>query len=112
MNASDALASKLAPYRERPGVKGALLISHDGFLVAAAADTDIDTEAVAAHLGGAIDIAARLADELGQRETRLITVELDGLNIVLAPFSDELLLCLVGTPEAISLDYRLRGGKA
>ena len=35
MNASDALASKLAPYRERPGVKAALLISHDGFLVAA-----------------------------------------------------------------------------
>jgi predicted regulator of Ras-like GTPase activity (Roadblock/LC7/MglB family) len=112
MNASDALASKLAPYRERPGVKGALLISHDGFLVAAAADADVDTEAVAAHLGGAIDIAARLADELAQRETRLITVELDQLNIVLAPFSDELLLCLIGTPEAISLEYRLRGGRA
>jgi len=110
MNASDALASKLAPYRERPGVKAALLISHDGFLVASSAEPG--AEAVAAHLGGAIDIAARLADELAQRETRLITVELDDLNVVLAPFSDELLLCLIGSHDAITLEYRLRGGRA
>ena len=112
MTTSDALASKLAPYRERPGVKAALLISHDGFLVASSADAEIDAEAVAAHLGGTIDIAARLADELAQSETRLITVELDDLNIVLAPFSDELLLCLIGTTDAISLEYRLRGEQA
>ena len=110
MNASDALVGKLAPYRERPGVKAALLVSHDGFLVAASADTDIDAEAIAAHLGGTIDIGARLADELGQHETRLITIELDDLNVVLAPFSDELLLCLIGTTDAITLEYRLRGG--
>jgi predicted regulator of Ras-like GTPase activity (Roadblock/LC7/MglB family) len=112
MTTSDALASKIAPYRERPGVKAALLISHDGFLVAASADAEIDAEAIAAHLGGTIDIAARLADELAQRETHLITIELDDLNIVLAPFSDELLLCLVGTADAITLEYRLRGGPA
>ena len=112
MNESDALASKLAPYRERPGVKAALLVSHDGFLIASSADADVDAEAVAAHVGGVIDIAARLADELGQRETRLLTVELDDLNVVLAPFSDELLLCLVGTADAIRLEYRLRGGPA
>jgi len=111
MNASDALAGKLAPYRERPGVKAALLVSHDGFLVASSADTDVNAEAVAAHIGGVIDIAARLADELGQSETRIITAELDALNVVLAPFSDELLLCLVGTPDAIRIDYRLRGGQ-
>ncbi len=69
--------------------------------MASSTDADIDAEAIAAHLGGAIDIAARLADELAQRETRLITVELDDLNIVLAPFSDELLLCLIGTADAI-----------
>jgi len=112
MNSSDALGSQLAPYRERSGVKAALLISHDGFLVASSTDPDIDAEAIAAHLGGAIDIGARLADELGQRETRLITVELDDLNIVLAPFSDELLLCLIGTVEAIKLEYRLSGALA
>ena len=110
MNSSDALGTKLAPYRERPGVKAALLISHDGFLVASSADPDINAEAIAAHVGGTIDIATRLADELGQRETHLITVGLDDLNIVLAPFSDELLLCLIGTSEAIKIEYRLRGG--
>jgi len=110
MNTSDALGSKLAPYRERPGVKAALLISHDGFLVASSADPDVNAEAIAAHVGGTIDIATRLADELAQRETHLITVGLDDLNIVLAPFSDELLLCLIGTSDAIKIEYRLRGG--
>ena len=112
MTTDDALAAQLAPYRERPGVKSALLISHDGFLVASSTDAEIDAEAIAAHLGGAIDIAARLADELAQRATRLITVELDDLNIVLAPFSDELLLCLIGTADAIKFDYRLRSARA
>ena len=112
MNTSDALGSKLAPYRERPGVKAALLISHDGFLVASSADPDVNAEAIAAHVGGTIDIATRLADELAQRETHLITVGLDDLNIVLAPFSDELLLCLIGTSDAIKIEYRLRGGRA
>ena len=46
MNSSDALASQLAPYRERSGVKAALLISHDGFLVASSTDPDIDAEAI------------------------------------------------------------------
>ena len=110
MNSSDALGTKLAPYRERPGVKAALLISHDGFLVASSADPDINAEAIAAHVGGTIDIATRLADELAQRETHLITVGLDDLNIVLAPFSDQLLLCLIGTSDAIKIEYRLRGG--
>ena len=112
MTTDDALAAQLAPYRERPGVKAALLISHDGFLVASSTDAEIDAEAIAAHLGGAIDIAARLADELAQRATRLITVELDDLNIVLAPFSDELLLCLIGTADAIKFDYRLHSARA
>ena len=80
--------------------------------MASSTDAEIDAEAIAAHLGGAIDIAARLADELAQRATRLITVELDDLNIVLAPFSDELLLCLIGTADAIKFDYRLRSARA
>jgi predicted regulator of Ras-like GTPase activity (Roadblock/LC7/MglB family) len=105
----DTLVSKLQPYRERPGVLAALLVSRDGFLVAAAADDGIDTEAVAAQVAGVIDVGARLAEELGQDETRYIGIELSGLNVVLAPFEGELLLALVGTHDAIALEYKLRG---
>jgi predicted regulator of Ras-like GTPase activity (Roadblock/LC7/MglB family) len=105
----DTLVSKLQPYRERPGVLAALLVSRDGFLVAAAADDGIDTEAVAAQVAGVIDVGARLAEELGQDETRYIGIELSGVNVVLAPFEGELLLALVGTHDAIALEYKLRG---
>ena len=106
----DTLVSKLEPYRQRPGVLAALLVSRDGFLVAASADEGLDAEAVAAQVAGVIDIGVRLAEELEQAETRYIGIELSAVNVVLAPFEGELLLVLVGTPEAIALQYTLRHG--
>jgi predicted regulator of Ras-like GTPase activity (Roadblock/LC7/MglB family) len=107
---ADALAARLAPYRVNPGIVAALLISHDGFVVAADADADVAVDAVAAQVAGVIDIGARLATELGQREAKFISVEFDGLNVVLAPFGEELMLILVGRPDTLICDYRLDDG--
>jgi len=104
---SDALVTRLEPYRKTPGIIAALLISHDGFVVAADADDGFDTAAVAAQVAGAIDMGARLAGELGQREANYISLEFDEVNVVLAPFGSELMLTLVGSPDALICDYRL-----
>lgn len=104
---ADTLAARLAPYRETPGIIAALLISHDGFVVAADADADFNTDAVAAQVAGAIDLGSRLAGELGQAAAKYISVEFEGLNVVLAPFGDELMLALVGIPSALTCEYRL-----
>lgn len=104
---ADALAARLAPYRETPGIVAALLISHDGFVVAADAEPGFAADAVAAQVAGAIDMGARLAGELGQSAAKYISLEFDTLNVVLAPFGDELLLALVGKPSALTCEYRL-----
>jgi len=104
---ADSLAARLAPYRVTPGIIAALLISHDGFVVAADAEPGFAADAVAAQVAGAIDMGARLAGELGQAATRYISFELDTLNVLLAPFGDELLLALVGKPSALTCEYRL-----
>jgi predicted regulator of Ras-like GTPase activity (Roadblock/LC7/MglB family) len=104
----DTLAAKLAPYRETPGITAALLISRDGFVVAADAEPDFKSGAVAAQVGGVIDISARLARELRQTAGKYIFIELADLNVVLAPFDDELMLVLVGAPDALFCDYRLK----
>lgn len=104
---TDVLTAKLAELRTNPGIKAALLISHDGFLVAADAEADMAAEAIAAQVAGIIDVGRRLADELGQGESRYMSVELDTLNVVLAPFGHELLLALVGDPAALRLAYTL-----
>jgi predicted regulator of Ras-like GTPase activity (Roadblock/LC7/MglB family) len=104
---TDALITRLAPYRETPGIVAALLISHDGFVVAADAEPDFAADAVAAQVAGAIDMGARLASELGQPAAKYISLEFDTLNVVLAPFGDELLLALVGEPGALKCEYRL-----
>jgi predicted regulator of Ras-like GTPase activity (Roadblock/LC7/MglB family) len=103
----DTLAARLAPYRATAGMIAALLVSRDGFVVAADAEDGFATEAVAAQVAGVIDVGARLATELGEAAAKYITVELEGRNVVLAPFGNELMLVLVGTPEALSCDYHL-----
>ncbi len=104
---ADILAAQLAPYRETPGIVAALLISRDGFVIAADADPGFKTDAVAAQVAGVIDIGARLAAELRQPEAKYISVDFDDLNLVLAPFGSELMLVLAGAPSALICEYRL-----
>jgi predicted regulator of Ras-like GTPase activity (Roadblock/LC7/MglB family) len=104
---ADILAAQLAPYRETPGIVAALLISRDGFVIAADADPAFDADAVAAQVAGVIDIGARLAGELRQPEAKYISVGFEDLNLVLAPFGSELMLVLAGAPSALACEYRL-----
>jgi predicted regulator of Ras-like GTPase activity (Roadblock/LC7/MglB family) len=104
---ADILSAQLTPYRETPGIVAALLVSRDGFVVAADADDGFKADAVAAQVAGVIDIGARLSAELQQPGARYISVEFDSLNVVLAPFDGELMLVLAGLPEALTLQYRL-----
>jgi predicted regulator of Ras-like GTPase activity (Roadblock/LC7/MglB family) len=109
---SDALLAKLAPYRATPGILAAMLVQRDGFVVAADADESIKVDAVAAQVAGVIDVGARLAAELKQSATRYLTVELEAVNVVLAPFGDELMLVLVGEPSALVCEYRIAASGA
>ncbi len=107
---SDALLDKLRPYRATPGIMAAMLIQRDGFVVAADTDESFGADAVAAQVAGVIDIGRRLAVELGQASTRYLTIELDQVNVVLAPFGAELMLVLVGEPPALTCEYRIAAG--
>ena len=112
MSDQDVLAARLAPYREQPGIVAALLISRDGFVVAADADPGFKAEAVAAQVAGVIDIGRRLAAELEQPSAKYISLEFEQLNIVLAPFGEELMLALAGDPAVLVCDYRLKTPEA
>lgn len=109
---SDALLENLRPYRATPGILAAMLIQRDGFVVAVDADDAVNVDAVAAHAAGVIDVGARLATELGQGAARYLTVELDDVNVVLAPFGDELMLVLVGEASALVCEYRIAAREA
>lgn len=104
---ADNLAAHLAPYRQTPGIVAALLVSRDGFVIAADADPEFGSDAVAAQVGGVIDIGTRLATELVQPEVKYVTMSFDGLNVVLAPFGSELMLVLVGDSSALTCAYRI-----
>lgn len=105
---NDELSSLLTRYRHDEGVKAALLVSADGFLVAASAAHGLNPEAIAAQVADVLAVGERLAIELGRQATRFVTFELTGLNVIVAPFDDTLLLVLVGDPAALKLSYSLR----
>jgi predicted regulator of Ras-like GTPase activity (Roadblock/LC7/MglB family) len=108
---TDVLRDELARYRHDPGIKAALFVSGEGLLITSVADDDVDVEAVAAQLAGVVLAGTRLATELGQSEARFVTLELDRLNVVVAPFDDDVLLVLIGGPDALDLDYSVRGSR-
>lgn len=107
---TDALLEELSRYRRDPGIRAALFVSGEGFLIAGSADESIDTEAVAAQIAGVLLCGRRLAAELGQTATRYLTFELDDLNILVAPFDQNMLLVLIGRPGTLELSYTVRGG--
>jgi len=106
---TDVLREELTRYRHDPGIQAALFVSRDGLLIASAADDGIDVEAIAAHVAGVVLAGDRLADELGQTAARYFTLELDRLNVVAAPFEDDVLLVLIGRPGTLDLAYTVRG---
>ncbi len=105
---ADTLAVRLAPYRAAPGMRAALLISRDGFVVAADAEPEFRAADVAAQAAGAIDLGIRLAGELRQPAARYISLEFEGLNVLLAPFDSELMLVLA---EVHQLPHRRSGAR-
>lgn len=106
-NPADAFAKRLAPYREAPGMLAALLISSDGFVVAADADPAFDVDAFAAQASGVIESSLRLARELDEKAAKYVAVEYENATMVLAPFSSELMLALVGRPATLRCHYSI-----
>lgn len=106
----DVLVEELARYRRDPGIRAALFVSSDGFLIAGAADESVDTEAVAAQIAGVLQCGRRLATELHQQAARYLTFEFDDLNVLVAPFDEDVLLVLIGRPGTLDLSYSVRDG--
>jgi predicted regulator of Ras-like GTPase activity (Roadblock/LC7/MglB family) len=104
---ADTLARTLATYRRTPGIVAALLVSRDGFVIAADAEPGFAVTAFAAQAGGLISCVASLGAELGEHAAKYVSVEFAGVTMVLAPFGDELLLALLGHPTALVCQYRL-----
>lgn len=108
----DNLAQRLAPYRQTPGILAALLISGDGFVVAADAEPTFNIEAFAAQASGVIESSLRLAGELNESAAKYVAVEYENATMVLAPFNSELMLALVGRPTTLRCHYSIDSANA
>ena len=105
---TDTLAAELERYRADRRISAALLVSEDGFLVAASAAPGVDIEALAAQIAPVVISVRRLSGEIEGGATRLISIELAHSTVLMAPFENEVLLALVGEPGALTLTESAR----
>ncbi len=99
----DTLVAELDRYRADRRIRAALLVSEDGFLVAASAADGVDVDALAAQLAPIIISVRQLAEEVEAGATRLISIELERSTVLVAPFENSVLLALIGEPDALAL---------
>lgn len=101
--APEAFEAIVEPYLALEGVTGALLASADGLIIAVTGTTARDAEALAANCATVLAAAGNIANEAGARQPRLVTVELDGRGLILAPLGRELFLIITGNSGILSL---------
>ncbi len=100
-----SLEQVLSPYLEISGVNTASLVSSDGLLVASAGGAGLNLEALAARAALLAAATAELSSELGGRP-RILALDNDGVGIILAPLTSDLLLVIVGTTKILGLIRR------
>ncbi len=93
----------IAELKSRVGVRGALVMGHDGVLVASDLCDGLDATSISALASTAIGMAARAVRTLALGEMRRITLTARFGRLVFVPF-DELVLVVVTEP---SLDLEL-----
>jgi predicted regulator of Ras-like GTPase activity (Roadblock/LC7/MglB family) len=97
-----SLEQVLTPYLEISGVNTAALVSSDGLPVASAGGAGVNLEALAVRAAILAAATAELSSELGGRP-RILALDNDGMGVILAPLTSDLLLVIVGAKKILGL---------
>lgn len=92
----------MSAYLDVPGIMAAILVSDQGLVINSARKEDVDTDTVSALVVDIVTAAQRFGRESKSGALDTLTIEFEGLNLVLAPFGTDCMLALVGHPGAFS----------
>jgi predicted regulator of Ras-like GTPase activity (Roadblock/LC7/MglB family) len=99
----DPLKQALGGYLAIPGIRAALLISDQGLLVSSMAKEGVDTASIAALAIDTVRTAQRFGQQVGAGTLDTMSIEFDGLTVVLAPFTQDVMLALLASPGSVGI---------
>ncbi len=98
----DLFREALAEYLTLPGMQAAILVSDQGLMISGVAIDGVDTVSIAALIVDTISSAQRLGAQARGGSLGTMTVEYENLNLIVAPFSPEVMLVIVAEPGSIA----------
>lgn len=99
----DPLKQALGGYLAIPGIRAALLISDQGLLVSSMAKEGVDTASIAALAIDTVRTAQRFGQQVGAGTLDTMSIEFDSLTVVLAPFTQDVMLALLASPGSVGI---------
>jgi len=98
----DPTYAMMSAYLDVPGIMAAILVSDQGLVINSARKEHVDADTVSALVVDIVAAAQRFGRESGSGALDTLTIEFEGLNLLLAPFGADCMLALVGHPGAFS----------
>jgi hypothetical protein len=99
----DPLKQALGGYLAIPGIKAALLVSDQGLLVSSMAKEGVDTASIAALAVDTVRTAQRFGQQVSAGTLDTMSIEFEGLTVVLAPFTPDVMLALLAAPGSVGI---------
>jgi predicted regulator of Ras-like GTPase activity (Roadblock/LC7/MglB family) len=99
----DPLKQALGGYLAIPGIKAALLVSDQGLLVSSMAKEGVDTASIAALAVDTVRTAQRFGQQVSAGKLDTMSIEFEGLTVVLAPFTPDVMLALLAAPGSVGI---------
>jgi predicted regulator of Ras-like GTPase activity (Roadblock/LC7/MglB family) len=99
----DPLKQALGGYLAIPGIKAALLVSDQGLLVSSMAHEGVDIASIAALAVDTVASAQRFGQAVKAGTLDTMSIEFEGLTIVFAPFTPDVMLALLAAPGTVGI---------
>ena len=99
---ADFLKDILAEYLTIKGMRAAILVSDQGLMISCAAAEGVDTASISALVIDTIASAQNLGTQVHAGSLNTMTVEYENLTLLLAPFSQDVMLVIVAEPGFIA----------
>lgn len=97
----DPLRDILEEYLTIPGMKAAILVSDQGLTISSATAGDVDVSGIAALVIDTVATAQRFGLQVAAGFLDTMSIEFEGLTVVLAPFTPDVMLALVAAPGCL-----------
>ena len=104
---TDPLEEVLAEYLDIPGMKAAILVSDEGLAISSVSTGEVDVSGVAALLVDMVSSVQRFGLQVAAGFLDTLSVELEELSVVLAPFTPDVMLALVACRGCLGGEPRI-----